>query len=228
MTTTVQMGADRPERESLVRVLLVASDAFLRHGLRRNLAERGVCVVAEAATTADALPVVGRTVADVVVMDVDGLGIGAARELIEGLPEAPPPGFVAIARTGAPQVALALLRAGVCGYVVRDAPVEHLRLAVCAAAVGVSMLSPEPLAELLDLLPVSEHRTPKRHPAVNLTERELEILGLVAEGADNQEIATRLLLSVSTVKAHMSTILMKLHVRNRIQAAVYAVKEGLV
>ena len=57
---------------------------------------------------------------------------------------------------------------------------------------------------------------------------ELEILGLVAEGADNQEIATRLLLSVSTVKTHMSTILMKLHVRNRIQAAVYGVKEGLV
>jgi DNA-binding NarL/FixJ family response regulator len=192
------------------------------------LTEHGVCVVAEAATAADALPAVGRTAPDVVVMDVDSVGVGGAKELIEGFAEAPQPQLVAIARKTEPEAAPTLLMAGVCGYVVKDAPVEHLRLAVCAASVGASMLSPEPLAVLLDRLRASEYRTPKRPSAVNLTDRELEILGLVAEGADNQEIGTRLLLSQSTVKTHISSILTKLHVKNRIQAAVYAVKEGLV
>jgi DNA-binding NarL/FixJ family response regulator len=216
--------------EGLVRVLVVADDAFLRQGLRRKLTEHGVCVVADAATAADALAAVRRMEPDVVLIDVEGAGAGSANELIEGLDEAPRPQFVAIARKIEPEAALSLLVAGVCGYVVKDAPIEHLRLAVCAASVGVSTLSPDALALLLDMCRASEHRTAKTHSAatLDLTDRELEILGLVADGADNQEIGTRLLLSSSTVKTDVSSILTKLHSRNRLQAAVFAVKQGLV
>ena len=119
------------------------------------------------------------------------------------------------------------LLAGACGYVLKDAPIEQIVEGIRAAARGESLISPRIATRL-----VRRVREPGEivHsvPGEALTPRELEVLGLLARGLDNSEIAGALYLSQHTVKNHVSTILAKLQVENRIQAAVRAVRGGLV
>jgi DNA-binding NarL/FixJ family response regulator len=117
--------------------------------------------------------------------------------------------------------------AGACGYLLKDAPAGDIASGVRAAAVGESMVSPRMATTLLEQL--RQHKSGEARPHVeNLSTREKEVLRLVVEGKDNATIAQELFISPYTVKNHISNILLKLHVENRLQAAVRAVRDTLI
>jgi DNA-binding NarL/FixJ family response regulator len=183
-------------------------------------------VIGEASNGADAIALAVRSRPDVVVMDLNlprQSGTEATRELVATMPDARV--LVLTVEAGGRNVLDALI-AGACGYLLKDATIEEIAAGVRAAAAGQSFVSPRVGHHVLERLrgqagaggPSGE--TP-------LSERELDILRLVAEGCDNDEIAERLFLSPRTVKNHVSSILAKLEMDNRVQAAVYAVRKGI-
>ena len=199
---------------------------LFRRGLRELLEEQGIRVIGEASNGADAIALAVRSRPDVVVMDLNlprQSGTEATRELVAAMPEARV--LVLTVEAGGRNVLDALL-AGACGYLLKDATIEEIAAGVRAAAAGQSFVSPRVGHHVLERL--------RGHAGVDgssgdtpLSERELDILRLVAEGCDNDEIAERLFLSPRTVKNHVSSILAKLEMDNRVQAAVYAVRKGI-
>ena len=119
--------------------------------------------------------------------------------------------------------------AGACGYLLKDSSIEQLIAGITAAAGGESLISPQIASKLLRYLRATTADLGAAETIRNLlSDRELEVLRLIANGKDNAEIAGELFISPKTVKNHISNILMKLQIDNRIQAAVYAVRSGLV
>src|ERR671937_911908 len=119
--------------------------------------------------------------------------------------------------------------AGACGYLLKDASIQELMQGIRAAAVGESLISPTIAAKVLRRVRSSSSQPEiERTIRAELSEREIEVLKLIANGKDNAEIAGELHISPKTVKNHISNILMKLQIENRIQAAVYAVRSGIV
>ena len=183
-------------------------------------------MIGEASNGADAIALAVRSRPDVVVMDLNlprQSGTEATRELVATMPDARV--LVLTVEAGGRNVLDALI-AGACGYLLKDATIEEIAAGVRAAAAGQSFVSPRVGHHVLERLrgqagvEGSSGDTP-------LSERELDILRLVAEGCDNDEIAARLFLSPRTVKNHVSSILAKLEMDNRVQAAVYAVRKGI-
>jgi DNA-binding NarL/FixJ family response regulator len=183
-------------------------------------------VIGEASNGADAIALAVRSRPDVVVMDLNlprQSGTEATRELVASMPDARV--LVLTVEAGGRNVLDALI-AGACGYLLKDATIEEIAAGVRAAAAGQSFVSPRVGHHVLERLrgqagvDGSSGDTP-------LSERELDILRLVAKGCDNDEIAERLFLSPRTVKNHVSSILAKLEMDNRVQAAVYAVRKGI-
>ena len=181
----------------------------------------------DAAEGERALRVVERTAPDVVVMDLNlpGMsGIEATRRLAACAPQTR---VLVLTISVADSDVVEAILAGACGYLLKDATIDEIVAGVEAAAAGESLLSPRVATGLLERLREltrdggSEHQT-------ELTEREVEVLRLVAEGMDNHEIAQVLFISPQTAKNHVSNILAKLQLENRIQAAVHAVRRGLV
>jgi DNA-binding NarL/FixJ family response regulator len=115
--------------------------------------------------------------------------------------------------------------AGACGYLLKDTVPDQIAAGVRAAAAGESMLSAPVAAQLIDRV---RGAPPAPPDAVDLSEREIEVLRLIAQGRDNAQIAERLLISPTTAKNHVSNILAKLGVKSRVQAAIYAVRAGMV
>jgi DNA-binding NarL/FixJ family response regulator len=191
------------------------------------LEERGIEVVGQAGLGAEGVRLAHELSPDVVLMDLSmpGMsGVEATQRLAAAAPRTRVLILTVVADEG--QVMDALL-AGACGYLLKDAPIENLVEGIEAAARGESLISPRIARQLVDRV-----REPAGvEPAVSgadLTEREIEVLQLLARGLDNQQIAETLYLSPHTVKNHVSSILAKLQVENRIQAAVRAVRSGLV
>jgi DNA-binding NarL/FixJ family response regulator len=119
--------------------------------------------------------------------------------------------------------------AGACGYLLKDSSMEDLIAGIRAAAVGESLISPQIAAKVLQRLRAeSKDAEAAETIRAELSDRELEVLKLIANGKDNAQIARELFISPKTVKNHISNILMKLQIENRIQAAVYAVRSGIV
>jgi DNA-binding NarL/FixJ family response regulator len=123
---------------------------------------------------------------------------------------------------------MAALLAGACGYLLKDSSIDQLVAGIHAAAGGESLISPQIAAKVLQRLRAQTSDTAARTIRTDLSARELEVLRLIAIGKDNAEIARDLFISPKTVKNHISNILMKLQIENRIQAAVYAVRSGIV
>ena len=210
------------------RVLVVDDHALFREGLRDVLREHGMDVVGEAGSAADAAALSERLRPDVVVMDLSmpgGSGIEATRRIraAEGAPQV----LMLTVSADADDVTAAVL-AGACGYLLKDAPGDEIIAAVEAAAAGDSRLSPEVVAGILRQVRADGSAAEGTVAAAQLTDRELEVLRLIAEGKDNPQIASELFISVQTVKNHVSNLLAKLNVDNRIQAAVAAVRDGLL
>jgi DNA-binding NarL/FixJ family response regulator len=205
-----------------IRILLVDDHAVVRQGLRMFLGlDPDVEIVGEAANGAQAVELVHRLHPDVVLMDLlmpvmDGVSaITAIRR------ETPETEVVALTSVLEDEQVIGAVRAGAIGYLLKDAEPEELRRAVKAAAAGEVQLTPRAAARLL-----REVRTPDNPEP--LTERETDVLRLLARGYSNKEIGQRLDISTLTAKTHVGNILGKLGVSSRTQAALYAVRIGLI
>ena len=215
-----------------VRVLLVDDQALFREALVALLTvQAGIEVVGEAADGQQAVEAVGRLRPDVVLMDLRMPvldGVGATRRL-----RADHPGVRVLALTtfdGDAEVFPAL-RAGAVGYLLKDATTERLVEAVVAADRGESVLAPSVAAKLVARVATLPDPAPgpAPQPLVDpLTERELEVLGHLAAGKSNREIAQAVFLTEGTVKNHVTSILAKLGARDRTQAALRASALGLL
>lgn len=212
-----------------IRVLVCDDQELVRVGLRMIIGSQpDFAVVGEAATGLEAVVLAGELAPDVVVMDVrmPGLDGIAATERICARPDAPR--VLVVTTFDLDAYAYAALRAGAGGFVVKDAPAPELLVALRGVVRGDAMVAPSVIRRLLDRhvtgapAPVSDARLDA------LTEREREVLGLVAEGLTNAEIAGRLHVGQTTVKTHVGRILGKLGLRDRIHAVVFAYESGLV
>jgi two-component system nitrate/nitrite response regulator NarL len=211
------------------RVLLVDDHEIYRAGLRGLLEEQGIDIVGEAANGEDALQLVEGKHPSVVIMDLNMPGIGGIEATRQIATVAPLTRVIMLTvSSAAPDITDAVL-AGACGYLLKSATTQEIVAGIGAAARGDALLSPSVAAKLLDRVREAPARPAVPDPAqASLTERELEVLRLLASGMDNAEIGRTLFISPSTVKNHISSILLKLQIENRIQAAVYAVRSGLV
>jgi two-component system, NarL family, response regulator LiaR len=228
MATVLSQPGTKRGRQDPIRVAVTADHALFRYGLREVLTEYGFSVVGEAGTAERGLEVVLRTAPHLVMVDLDMPG-ASGMELVRRLSmEAPLTRAIVLVSRADEEVVLDAVAAGACGLLLKDAPPEDIHAALRAAFAGASPVSPQIATILLERLRASQKDAAAARSTVDLSERELQVLRLVAQGKDNQEIATELFLSPSTVKSHVSRILTKLHVRNRIQAAVYTAKQGLL
>jgi DNA-binding NarL/FixJ family response regulator len=217
-----------PAAPEQLRVVLVDDHPVYREGLARLLSQSGVDVVAQAGNGPDALAIVEEAAPDVVVMDLNMPGMSGV-EVTRKLVEATPASRVLIVSVSAQEedVTEAIL-AGASGYVLKDGPVEEVVAGIQAAAAGESLISPRIATMLLRRMRLDEPAELDAPAATPLSERELQVLRLVAEGKGNQEIGEALYIGQSTVRNHISSILMKLQVENRVQAAVRAVRDRIV
>lgn len=212
----------------MIRALVVDDHDLFRRGLRELLEEQGIRVIGEAATGSDAVALAARARPDVVVMDLNlpqASGIEATRELLATNPQAR---VLVLTVASDERTVLDALIAGACGYMLKDATIEEIAAGVRAAASGESFVSPRVAHHVHGRqrghAGTGSGRTPDD---TRLSGRELEILRLIADGFDNDQIAETLFLSPRTVKNHVSSILAKLEMDNRVQAAVYAVRRGI-
>jgi DNA-binding NarL/FixJ family response regulator len=215
------------------RVLLVDDQPLLRTGFRMILsAEPDLQVVGEAGDGATAVELARRLRPDVVLMDIrmPGMdGIQATRALA-GPGVEDPLKVLMLTTFGLDEYVVESLRAGASGFLLKDAPAEDLVEAIRVIAAGEALLAPSVTRRLLDRV---ASRLPPAHdnkvPALSeLTERELEVLKLVARGLSNAEIAEKLVVSETTVKTHVSRILGKLDLRDRVQVVILAYETGLI
>ncbi len=210
-------------------MLLVDDHDLFRSGLRSLLEEQGVRVVGEADNGSSALQLVSELAPDVVIMDLKMPGLTGVEATREVSSIAPRTRVVVLTISDDDDDVMDAVMAGACGYLLKDSSIDHLIEGVRAAAGGDSLISPQIAAKLLQRLRAqTADEAAARTIQTELSDRELDVLRLIASGKDNAEIARQLYISPKTVKNHISNILMKLQIENRIQAAVYAVRSGIV
>ncbi len=210
-----------------LRVLLVDDHTLFRSGLRNLLQDEGFDV-SEARSGKQAVEAAPTLAPDVILMDLNMPGMSGveATQAIKGLAPATP--VVMLTVSAEQEDVVDAVLAGASGYLLKDAALEEIVASIHAAVGGASWVSPRVAAALLDRVREAGERTAPQTPAARLTERETQILRLIAEGKENTEIGEELYISPRTVKNHISSLLAKLQIQNRIQAAVYAVRSGLV
>jgi len=206
---------------------VVDDHELFRRGLVGLLEERGITVVGEAPLAADAIKQASELGPAVILMDLSMPGMSGI-EATQRLAAAAPLSRVLVLTIQADDdYVMNALLAGAVGYLLKDDPIDQIVEAIRAAARGESLISPRIASRLVRRL-CEPAETEVGLVGADLTPREFEVLGLVARGLDNPEIARALFLSPHTVKNHVSSILIKLQVENRIQAAVRAVRGGIV
>ena len=211
----------------MIRTVLADDQPLVRSGLRMILgAAPDVAVVGEASDGQEAVRVCAEQRPDVVLMDVrmPGMdGIDATRAVVTA--EAPPRVLI-LTTFDLDEVVYDALRAGASGFLLKDAPEERLVSAIRVVADGGSLFAPSVTRRLIEEF--ARRGTQAGADLAALTPREREVLELVARGLSNAEIASRLWLSENTVKTHVARLLMKLGLRDRVQAVVLAYESGLV
>ena len=212
-----------------VRVLLVDDHDLFRTGLRNLLEEQGVHVIGEAAAGDEALKAVVELAPDVVVMDLNMPGMTGVEATRQIATVAPLARVLVLTISDQDGDVMDAILAGACGYLLKDASIQELMRGIRSAAMGESLISPHIAAKVLQHLRASTTQ-PEIEATIRseLSDREIDVLKLIANGKDNAQIAAELHISPKTVKNHISNILMKLQIDNRIQAAVYAVRSGIV
>lgn len=210
-----------------ISVFIVDDHAVVRQGIRAFLqALPDMEVVGEAENGAQAVALALQTAPDVVLMDLvmpDMDGVEATRRVKSASPRTQVVIFTSYYRD---EYIFPAIRAGALSYILKDADPAELAEAIRKAAHGEAMINPRVAARLVqEIQGVREEDT---NPFAELSERELEVLRLIANGGNNKEIADQLFISEKTVKSHVSNILSKLHLVDRTQAAAYAWNKGIV
>ena len=220
MNDEVQPMAQKP-----IRLLIVDDQGIVRKGIRALLAEvYGMEVLGEAGDGLEAIQQAEALHPDVILMDLvmprmDG--IEAIRQIKARLPEVR---ILALTSFVADDKVFPAIKAGALGYLLKDSEPEDLIAAIKNVYRGEPFLHPNIARKVLEELSHPAGNSPTPEP---LTEREMEVLQLVAQGMSNQEIAERLVIGDATVRTHIGNILTKLHLANRVQAALYALRKGL-
>ena len=209
-------------------VVVVDDEPLIRSGLRAIInAEEDLTVVGEAGDGAEVLPLVRRTGADVVLMDVRMPavdGIQATRLLLDSLD--PAPRVLVVTTFENDDYVYDALRAGASGFLLKRTPPDDIIAAIRTVARSESLLFPEAIRSLA--LAHAGSRTPTGLDEYQLTDREQEVLRLMARGLSNAEIAGELILGLQTVKTHVANVLAKLNARDRTQAVIRAYESGFV
>jgi DNA-binding NarL/FixJ family response regulator len=208
-----------------IRVIITDDHPVFRQGLHGLLEALGVSVVAEADSGPEAVKLAAELQPDVVVMDLHmpgGNGIEATRTITRTSPRI---GVLVLTMFRDDDSVFAAMRAGARGYLLKESGSEEIVRAVRAVAAGEAIYGPEIARRVLTFF--SNMPDPKRTAFPELTDREREVLELIAQGRNNQQIAGTLFLSPKTVRNHVSNIFMKLHVADRAQAIVLAREAGL-
>ncbi len=211
--------------------MLVDDERLIRAALATALSNGGLELVGEAENGQAAIELVVGVRPDVVLMDLRLPGISGV-EVIEQLALLAPASRVLVLTRSEQNRVVEAIVAGATGYILKSAPAETIVDAVKATAAGESVLSPEIAGKLLQRIrkldiPIQTNESTAVAIRAALTARELEIFTQLASGKTNQEIADELSLSTNTVANHIASILAKLHLENRIQAAVQAVRSGI-
>lgn len=206
-----------------IRILVVDDHSVVRQGLKMFLdLDPDLEIIGEAENGAEAVRMAGELKPDVVLMDMlmpvmDG--IEATKQIRGTMPDTE---VIALTSVLEDNAVVGAIKAGAIGYLLKDTQSDELRRAIKAASDGQVQLSPQAAARLM-----REVRTPETVQPDALTERENDVLKLIAQGKANKEIARELIIGEKTVKTHVSNILLKLGVQSRTQAALYAAQNGL-
>ncbi|SHF69448.1 response regulator [Streptoalloteichus hindustanus] len=215
----------------MIRVLLADDEAMIRAGVRAILAsDPGIEVVAEAANGREAVEGVHQHRPDVALLDIQMPAVDGLTTAAEIHRTRPGTGVIMLTTFGEDEFIARALHEGADGFLLKSDDPDDLKAGVRAVAGGGAYLSPRVAARVIAGLRAGRMGagTPSRHPVDQLTDREREVLVLLGSGMSNGQIARRLHLVEGTVKAHVSTILSRLGVRNRVQAAIVAHEAGLV
>jgi len=215
-----------------IRVLIVDDQELVRTGFRLFLeTQPGLAVVGEAGDGEEAIERVRELRPDVVLMDIRMPimdGVEATAKLTSGAIE-PAPRVLVLTTFDLDEYVFGALRAGAAGFLLKDAPRERLIEAIRVVHSGEALLSPSITRRLIeDFAARSDRIEPPAAVLAELTPREREVLGLVAHGLSNAEIAARLVVTEATVKSHVGAVLLKLGLRDRVQAVVFAYEHGIV
>ena len=212
-----------------IRVLICDDHALFRRGLVMVLeSEEGIEVVAEAEDGEDALVKAEEAAPDVVLMDVrmpKMSGIEATRAIAEAVPSAK---ILMLTVSDEEEDLYEAVKAGATGYLLKEISIEEVANAIRAVVTGQSLISPSMASKLLSEFNNLAKAAQQKVLAPRLTDRELQVLKLVAQGLSNREVAEQLFISENTVKNHVRNILEKLHLHSRMEAVVYAVREKLL
>ena len=214
-----------------LRVLIVDDHALFRRGLQMVLKqESDIDVVGEAADGHEAVEKAQELMPDVVLMDVrmpGQSGIKATEEIKDTLPHAK---VLMLTISDEEADLYDAIKAGASGYLLKEISIDEVAEAVRSVWAGQSRISPSMASKLLSEFAAMSKRADERPqlPAPRLTDREMEVLTLVAQGMNNRDIAKELFISENTVKNHIRNILEKLHLHSRMEAVVYAVREKLL
>jgi two-component system NarL family response regulator len=221
-----------PEKSAdAIRVLIVDDHALFRRGLQMVLEqETDIAVVGEAGDGAEAIAVVQESMPDVVLMDVrmpKRGGIEATKQIKELAPHSK---ILMLTVSDEDADLYDSIKAGATGYLLKDTSIEEVGDAIRKVQDGQSLISPSMASKLLSEFATMVKRADEKQaaPAPRLTDREMEVLKLVAKGRNNRDIAKELFISENTVKNHIRNILEKLHLHSRMEAVVYAVREKLL
>lgn len=230
-TPAAPRGEPLRREGSPIRVAIVDDQAMVRQGFGALLdAQVDISVVGSAADGSEVVDLVRRTHPDILLMDIrmpklNGLDATRAVKAMPGLGH---PRIIMLTTFDADEYVFAALRAGASGFLLKDATAEDLVAAVRIVAAGESLLAPSITSKLIADYASRSSAPPDASVLSPLTERELEVMKLVATAQSNAEIATELFLSEQTVKTHVSRILGKLGLRDRTQIVVAAYESGLV
>ena len=222
---------DKGANGERVRVLIVDDHALFRRGLQMVLeGEADIEVVGEASDGQEAVERAEKTTPDVVLMDVrmpKRSGIDATRAIKDVLPSTK---ILMLTISDEEADLYEAIKAGASGYLLKEISIEEVANAIRSVQAGQSLISPSMASKLLTEFASMVKRRDERTqvPGPRLTDRELEVLKLVAKGMNNRDIGNELFISENTVKNHVRNILEKLHLHSRMEAVVYAVREKLL
>ena len=229
--TTGPLTEESAERGDAIRVLVVDDHALFRRGLQMVLAqEEDISVVGEAGDGAEAVDLARELTPDVVLMDVRMPRRGGI-EACTGIKDVTPSTKIVMLTISDEEADLYdAIKAGASGYLLKEISIDEVASAIRAVHGGQSLISPSMASKLLTEFATLIKRGDERQhvPVPRLTERELEVLKLVAKGLNNRAIAEQLFISENTVKNHVRNILEKLQLHSRMEAVVYAVREKLL